>query len=559
MGHLAFFLLVVLASLLWSAACTAAAARVERPLWKALLVAAGVVLPILALLPWLGATAFLAFGAGLRPNWFAPTLTVCLAALVGGIWIVVGGLSRSRSADGAVASCWPVVGLFALAIIAKAVCFGTLLILDNAVAAEARSMRVEAATMMQAALPPAPAEGGNAAPLHLQAAAAIAAAPDLTSADGILGQTDPDIAGPDVAERIDRHAGLLDTIRRAADLPGCRFERDWTRPSLTMLLSEVQAGRTEARLLALAARREAHDGHPAEALADAVRIGRLGRQFGSEPILISHLVGVAIDAVALSVLADILPRLGPADAPLLDDPALRDLVAGTPSISRALLGEEAFGLATFAAFADGREGLKDFAHLSGEPNLAAVDAASPLLEPLSAAWRVFLLPGDIAGYRRRYARYRQLVSGSVDQSKSWPDLKAAVEGIEGDLRKSGPEGILSRLIVPAIGSVLRSQSMAEARHRAAAILVAATRERLAGGGIPDSPEVLVPGWLPVIPRDPFVTAGPMRMRVEAGGVVAWSVGPDGEDDGGPQPAGAEHDAGNDDVGLRMAVGAPAAP
>jgi hypothetical protein len=35
--------------------------------------------------------------------------------------------------------------------------------------------------------------------------------------------------------------------------------------------------------------------------------------------------------------------------------------------------------------------------------------------------------------------------------------------------------------------------------------------------------------------------------------LVYSVGPDGEDDGGPPPAGAEPAEGNDDVGLRLAV------
>jgi hypothetical protein len=309
-------------------------------------------------------------------------------------------MTAVASSSVAVASRWPVIGLFAFAILAKAGAFGTLLILDNAVAAEARAMRVEAAAMMQAALPPAVADAENAARLHMQAIAAIAAAPDLTAADGPLGQTDPAVASPAVGAFLARHAGLLDTIRRAADLPGCRFQRDWTRPGVGMILTEVQASRNEARLLALAAKREAAGGRPAAARADAGRLGRIGRQVGSEPILISHLVGIAIDGTALSVVAEILPTLTRADAPLLDDPALRDLVASTPSLVRAINGEEAFGLSIFANFADGQEKFDDLGRLIGDPNFAILPQNEPfslLAEPLSAVWRAFILPADIAG------------------------------------------------------------------------------------------------------------------------------------------------------------------
>jgi hypothetical protein len=561
MGYLAFFLILSAACLLWSAACTAAAARSARPRLRSLLLVVGLALPVLALLPWLWASGWLAFGARIRPNWFGPVLTVVLSALVGGLSIAIGGLGKPAGTTTARAAQWPVIGLFALAILAKAVSFGTLLILDNAVAAEARAMRVEAAAMMQAALPPAVADAENAAILHTQAAAALAAAHDLTAADGPLGQTDPDVASPAVGELLTRHAGLLDTIRRAADMPACRFPRDWTRPSIDMLLAEVQGCRGEGRLLALAARHELATGKPAAALADAVRLGRIGRQVGSEPILISNLVGIALDAMALSVVAEILPTLTPADAPLLDDPGLRDLVASTPSLVRAINGEEAFGLSLFANFADGREGIDSLGRLASDPNVAMLPQEEPfsiLTEPLSAVWRAFILPSDIASYRRRFQGYRQLVTGAVDQSRTWPQTQKEIDGIEDEIRRTGPDGFLSRLIVPATDAVLRSQCMAVARHRAAEVLLAATRERLASGTLPKSIDALVPARLPSVPRDPFTTDAPLHLKATPEELLVWSVGPDGEDDGGPHKDGEEHEAGHDDIGLRMTVAAQAA-
>ena len=559
MGYVAFFLILTAACLLWSAACTAAAARSDqrRELWLFL----GRDLPVLALLPWLLASGYLAFDARMRPNWFGAVLTVALSALIGGIWISRAGMTAVTSSAVAVASRWPVIGLFAFAILAKAVSFGTLLILDNAVAAEARAMRVEAAEMMQAALPPAVADAENAAILHAQAAAALAAAPDLTAADGPLGQTDPDVASPAVGALLARHAGLLDTIRRAADMPACRFPRDWTRPSFDMLLAEVQSCRNEGWLLALAARHEAATGKPAAALADAVRLGRIGRQVGSEPILISHLVGIAIDATALSVVADILPTLTPADAPLLDDPALRDLVVSTPSLVRAINGEEAFGLSIFANFADGRQGIDDMGRLAGDPNVAILPQEGPfslLTDPLSAVWRAFILPADIAGYRRRFEAYRQLVTGGVDQSRTWPQTQKQIDGIEAEIR-AGPDGFLSRLIAPATDAVLRSQCMAVARHRAAEVLLAATRERLASGTHPASIDALVPARLPSVPRDPFTTDAPLHLKATPEELLIWSVGPDGEDDGGPRQEGVESTTDSDDIGLRMPLKAAVAP
>jgi len=282
---------------------------------------------------------------------------------------------------------------------------------------------------------------------------------------------------------------------------------------------------------------------------------------GSEPILISHLVGIAIDGTALSVVAEILPTLSAADALLLDDPALRDLVASTPSVVRAINGEEAFGLSIFANFADGRQGIDDMGRLASDPNVAILPQEEPfslLLEPLSAVWRAFILPADIAGYRRRFQAYRQLVTVAVDQSRTWPQTQKQIDGIEAEIRRTGPDGFLSRLIVPATDAVLRSQCMAVARHRAAEVLLAATRERLASGTLPESIDALVPARLPSVPRDPFTTDAPLLLKVTPEDLLVWSVGPDGEDDGGPQKDGEDHDTGNDDIGLRMPAAAAAA-
>ena len=555
MGHFAFFLCLAAACLLWSAACTAAAARSNRR--RALWLFLGLALPVLALLPWLWASGWLAFDARMRPNWFGAVLTVVLSALIGGIWISRAGMTAVASSSVAVASRWPVIGLFAFAILAKAVSFGTLLILDNAVAAEARAMRVEAAEMMQAALPPAPVDAENAARLHLQAGAAIAAAPDLTAADGPLADPQFDIASPAVGDLLTHHAALVDTIRRAADMPGCRFARDWARPSIEMLLPEMQAMRTEARILALAARRGSFEGRHAEAVADAVRLGNLGRQAGSEPILVSSLVGLAIDGEALSVVADVLPRLGPGDAALLDDPGLRDLVSAVPSIVRAVNGEEAFGLAVFADFADGREDIHAFGRLSSDAT-PTFDEGHPLAflaDPLMAIYRVFFLPADLAGYRDRFRKLRSTAARSVDQRQGWPEMKRDIDAIDTDPRR-GPDGALARLIVPATEAVFRAQSHAVARHRAAEVLLAATRERLAAGTLPAAIESLVPARLPSVPRDPFTSDSPMRAAFEAGELSVWSVGPNGTDDGGPVAAGNAPPERGDDIGLRMRSAGP---
>jgi hypothetical protein len=548
MGHLFFYLAVGAACLLWSAAFVAAAARTSLGWIRWLLVAVAVITPPLALLPWVWFTGVLA-AQGFPTNWFAPTLTVGLSAIIGGAWIASAGLSPRGTPA---AAAWPVLALAGAFVLAKAVAAGTLLFNANAVAAEGRMLRVEAAQIMAAALPPAPAANDNAAPLYLRAFTLLAADKQLSEAESLF--QDPltaDVASPEVTASLVRHTATLDLLRRATDKPGCRFDRDWSRPSFDMLLPEVAEMRQAARLLVLAARRAAADGNNEQSLADVVRIHRLAVHAAGEPFLISGLVGQAIDTLTLETLADVLPRLGKDDLPLLDEGAFRDFVATPIRYQRAFLGEEAFGLATLADLSDGERGPSIMELLRSESGGPTV---RPFTRPLAFVYRCFLLPADIAGYRAIMRRYQGIVTAlSGPTPKPFAMIVQDTDAIADDLAKRRA-GIFSALVAPVLSGVLKSQARGEAVQAATGVLVAATRFRLAEGSLP---ERLVPDVLATLPRDPFTSDASLMAKRTVDGWLVYSLGLDGEDDGGPRPAGASPVEGNDDVGLKLAVG-PAA-
>lgn len=545
MGYFVFYVTVIAACLLWSATFTAAAARTERAWLRRLLVAVAVVVPALSLLPFVCFTGLLAFAS--RPieiNWFGPTVTAALSALIGGIWIAVAGLSRSAFSVHRVAAEWPLIGLAAMFVAAKAVAVGIVLVIENAVAAQAAYLRLEAASLMQAHLPPAVADADNAATLYRQVFESLKADKAIDAHTSLLTSGTTDLNDPAVAELLARHASTLDGLRRAADREQCRFVRDWTRPTIDLLLPEFSPMRSSARLLALAARREAASGKAAEALRDVARIWRIGRHASSEPLLISNLVGMAIDRVALEALAGILPRLTKADLPLLDDPELSDVLATLPPLDRSLYGEEAFGLTTFADLADGTRGF-ELLPLLGE---GVSPPPGAIGNPILTLVRAFLLPGDIAGYRSIMRGFQRAAAGlgpSSEVTKSMQAVEAAFE--------KRPPGMFTSLLIPAIGNVFRVGSQCEAVHHSAAVLVAATKRRLETGALPETLDSLVPKQLQWVPRDPFTDDTPLLLKRTDTSWTVYSVGPDGEDDSGPPAPGAEKTEGNDDVGLRLAL------
>jgi hypothetical protein len=546
MGHLFFYLAVVAACLLWSATCVAAATRTRHRWLKSLLVAAGVILPVLGLLPWVCLTFFLAARIGLATSWFGPTLTAFLSAIIGSVWITRAGLTQR--ADGPVAATWPVVGLAAMVVMAKAVAFGTLLFIDNAVTAEGRGLRDVGLHELRRLDPQARSADDDAAPLYLRAFASLESDTTLGDQESPAGKPlSADVRSPEVTAVLERHAAALDLVRRAADRPACVFVRDWTRPSISLLLPELQELRQLARLLVLAARREAADGDMAAAVRDIVRVHRMATHAAAEPILICGLVGQALDSLALEALVSVLPAHKPADRTVLESPELTDFI-GTPIVyQRHFLGEEAFGLATLADLADTRTGTtlgKLSEWTNGKQPLPAL-----LEEPVALLFRCFLLPGDVAAYRDFMHRYQSLATTCLATPCPYPEITRRTAEIEKEL--SPPKHWVTGLLAPALGQVMRSQVKGQALHRAAEVLVAATRARLAAGSLPDSVDALVPQTLSAVPRDPFTGDGPLRSQRSEASWTIYSVGPDGEDDGGPPDSGSEVPAGNDDVGLRL--------
>jgi hypothetical protein len=80
--------------------------------------------------------------------------------------------------------------------------------------------------------------------------------------------------------------------------------------------------------------------------------------------------------------------------------------------------------------------------------------------------------------------------------------------------------------------VLEEQFCAhQARLRCLIAALAAERYRRAHGGWPESLDQLTPEWLAAVPPDPF-TGRPLLSARLADGLVIYSVGHDGKDDGG---------------------------
>ena len=542
MGSLCLWLAVVAAGLLWTAALTAAAARIPPTGWRLVLLALALAVPVLLLALLVAPLVLLQ-----RPGWWIYGISAWLAAIGGGLWILRTGAAERSVADalhgagGAgepVAAGWWPVGLLALSFLAASVALGTVAIIDNAASADLAQRQLEAQSRLRIRLPvPIPA-AADALPLYLEAAGLLEDDPVLTADDSPLHQLAPDASAPARAELLRRHADALAAVRQAADAEACGASEQWRAADMDTFLERTTMLRLCARFLALAARHEAATGDMQGGLADIVRLRRIARHATDKPVLLTGLVGLAIDSLALNTLADILPLARPADRPLLAGPLAKELTAPGTSPTTILMGEEGFGLAQFADMA------------AAGPALAADldEAAAPLYAQWVAGplFRLSVLPEELSAYSSCLERYQQAAA---------TESLAARQILAREAEKSSADGgTLAQLVAPGLSSFLKSQDRFDAKRAAAGVLLAATRQRLETGALPDTIDKLVPTELDAVPADSFLgepMQKPLRLLQTTGEWTIYSVGPNGNDDGGPLPEGAEPATGNDDIGLSM--------
>ena len=162
-----FFIVVLLTCLLWTAACTAAAVRLKKPLLRRLLLTLGFLAPLLSLLPFVAFTTILAFVAHLQVNWFPLAISIFISTLIGSGLILLRGTQPDGGGWKTVpAANWPPLALFTLFLLTKSVTAGTILCLNQTVATKAQALQTEAAVLMTTHLPPNLPEQENAEGLY---------------------------------------------------------------------------------------------------------------------------------------------------------------------------------------------------------------------------------------------------------------------------------------------------------------------------------------------------------------------------------------------------------
>lgn len=492
------------------------------------LLAGFLALVILAAYAGLTATlGFLEFKMWLGTHWFYPLLmlTVCYAAGAG--WLVFVGLRRDPTGlPSARAAGWSRTKLAIALGVAVALHLATIWNLDLAVRQRLGTLRAESGALALSVAPARVPDHDNAALIYQRAfeALGVTTTKNATYQEAWpkefsekwskwigAGATGFDAKDAQLRAYLKQHAGALALLREGGAKPGCHFGRDYGRPSLEMVLPDIGVLRNCARLLALDARCKAADGDVRGALRDCRAILAMAEHMSTDPILVALLVSIAMDDLAMQTLEATLA----ASAASAEDLAVVN-VDENLSFARAYLRdlrmEEAFGMATFC-------------DLGMRPDFACAEFGVRWSEPLATVYRLFLLDDDVESYRQIMKKCQGLAAQPFPQATSnWEDLD--------NVGKNGrPKGVLTGMLVPAMFRCAQKAASGDACHRLMQSGLAVYRYRASRGSLPDKLDQLTPDFLPTVPQDPF-DGKPLRMKKTDGGMVLYSIGPDGIDGGG---------------------------
>jgi hypothetical protein len=330
----------------------------------------------------------------------------------------------------------------------------------------------------------------------------------------------------------------VDEGRQLADYGRGRYTLTWGPGLLMTPLPHVDAGSLLNRFLTYDLLVRLQDGDVEGALRTCQAQFQVARSLGDEACAVTQMVRLWRTGEALAQVERCLAQGQTTAATLERLQRLAEEEASQPVALRVARGYRALLHAALRNVQDGTAGVGTLQSLFDRYELPPGSNVSP-----KDVWHL-RLPGALksnhAALLKYLTRYVEIARLPLEEQGPALDELAAAPG---------KQAILVRVTSPGPALMLRNCQGGVARLRCAATLLAVERFRLARGRWPVTLDELVPAQLARVPTDPF-DGKPLRYRRLADGVVIYSVGPDGTDDGGNLSRAFEAAAGTD-VGFRL--------
>ena len=333
----------------------------------------------------------------------------------------------------------------------------------------------------------------------------------------------PQSPAADVLLALSQYGSTIDELRQAARLRYSRFplEYDADDPA-AVLLPHLARFKGCAKVLQLRACAELQLGQTEKALDDVSLSLRMVEALRTEPILISHLVRIAVVNITLQPVWEGLADQRWSDEQLraLDQELGKlDLLA---DYRLAMRGEQAFSAGT-----------TDYLRRT-----RSLDGISGGSDNSPDAGRISRLIPSGWFYQNELRCGRFMVKWYVplaDQEQriiSPTSVRRADAALASEISHRNPFNVIEGMFIPALSGAVRKFALGQVNVYLARVACALERYRIAHGSYPESLALLAPQWMETIPHD-VINGQPLHYeRTPDGRFLLYSVGWNETDDGG---------------------------
>jgi hypothetical protein len=329
----------------------------------------------------------------------------------------------------------------------------------------------------------------------------------------------PQSPAADVLTALSIFNPALEELRQAAARPEARMPLDYEDgfDAAAKMLPWLAETKRCAQFLQLRSIADVQDGQGAAALADIKLLLRVNDSLRSQPFLITFLVRMAIQSIALQPIYEGLAQHCWNDgqlAELENTLATQDFLADSLA---ALRDEKVFAIHDFEKeritrmmiYSDGKQVMTN--HMSAMP--AAYFYQNQF-------W--------FAQLNDRYAALIDMNNRVLSPSA----FKRLNEEMEAAKKHYSIYKVQALMTVPAIWATILKTSRIQTEVDLATVACALERFRLAHGSYPETLDALAPRFIEKLPND-IINGQPLHYRLEPNGqFVLYSIGLDEKDDGG---------------------------
>lgn len=370
-------------------------------------------------------------------------------------------------------------------------------------------------------LAPAPAESDNALK-------------DLKEAIGLIKSMGKDakiqtklyepqaFASGETAAYLKRVQPIIDATHRLASKPTLRFARDLDA-GFAVDFSEFASMKELAKILSLDAEYKASKGNYKAVARDIYSIRRLAALSAQDANLISGLVGIALDAIALGDLSRFAPQFADNAAALA---AFRKAVEDSKwevDHDQMFRGEAYISFATFRNLSDN----EIISYLTKKPDWIGENAPKKralVRDGQAPNIMARAVTAEMMAYWNEF--YPRLTDPKEDMKKVSADMDSWAAAYESSSSK--PKQVAA-LTLPVFSQAMTAFDRQRSDHRTAIAFLGILQYRQARGSWPAT---LKAAGVEAID---LIDGKPIRYKIQGSSARVWNVGRNGVDDGGVAP------------------------